>query len=342
LVAGASCASIEVLVSVPTLSSSLNATVIVPVVVLQLLQLSTEPFPSYPGSSAHANVPLYRLACTLSYQHATARVVAMLSDASQVAVTSQSSFSSSDAAAVSVDSSRLRSLSAGISTLEATFDGNVVSRSVTVSDTRVSMTAAVLSAGGASSLYSFTATRGSAVQATVALTFDDGTRFDDATNTGTLDWFALSALLNFSSAVPSKVTVDGAGALTLLENHHRHVHVTVASVCSSLVDVLPVAANLYPALGDVDLGSGSGLQFQQSGSTLSVPVRVNMAGCTLLAFQVEVNFDYSVLGATGAVAADWPALTSTLNDPVDEALFLGDDLQSSSWRRSRSRSSRAP
>ena len=29
------------------------------------------------------------------------------------------------------------------------------------------------------------------------------------------------------------------------------------------------------------------------------------------------------------MSADWPALTSTLNDPVDEALFLGDDLQSS-------------
>ena len=28
------------------------------------------------------------------------------------------------------------------------------------------------------------------------------------------------------------------------------------------------------------------------------------------------------------MSADWPALTSTLNDPVDEALFLGDDLQS--------------
>ena len=329
LVANATCASIEVLVSVPALSSSLNATVTVPVVVLQQLQLSTKPFPSYSGSSAHTNVPLYRLDCTSYYQHATARVMAVLSDASQVTVTSQSSFSSSNAAVVSADSSRLRSLSAGTSTLEATFDGNEVSRSVTVSDTPVSMTASVLSAGGASSSYSFTATRGLAVQAAVALTFDDGTRFSDATNAGALNWFALSTLLNFSSAVPSKVTVDGAGKLTLLENHPSMVDVTVASMCSSLVDVLPVAANLYPALGDVDLGSSSGLQFQQSGSTLSVPVRVNMAGCTLLAFQVEVNFDYNVLGATGAAAADWPALTSTLNDPVDEALFLGDDLQSS-------------
>ena len=86
LVEGANCASIEVLVLVPALApaSSLSATVIVPVVVLQQLQLSTEPFPSYAGSSAHTNVPLYRLGCTAHYQHATARVVAVLSDNSQV------------------------------------------------------------------------------------------------------------------------------------------------------------------------------------------------------------------------------------------------------------------
>ena len=65
------------------------------------------------------------------------------------------------------------------------------------------------------------------------------------------------------------------------------VDVTVSAVCSGLSDDLDVAANLEPALGDVDLGSSSGLQFQPSGSTLTVPVRVNMAGSTLLAFQVR-------------------------------------------------------
>ena len=62
-------------------------------------------------------------------------------------------------------------------------------------------------------------------------------------------------------------------------------------MCSGLSDALPIAANLHPALGDVDLGSSSGLQFQQStvGSALAVAVRVNMAGCTLLAFQVDVT-----------------------------------------------------
>ena len=198
-----------------------------------------------------------------------------------------------------------------------------------MSDTSVSVGAAVLEAEGSASPYSFAALRSSTTQMAVVLTFSDGTQFTNAADSGTVDWFPLSALVNFSTSEPAVVAVDSGGTLTLHENHHRMVEVTVTSVCSDLSDDLSVAANLNPALGDVDLGSSSGLQFQPSGSALSVPVRVNMVGCTLLAFQVEVNFDYAVLGATGAAAADWPALTSTLNDPVDEALLLGDDLQSS-------------
>ena len=327
--AGAGCASIEVLVQVPDLSSSLNALVAVPVVRMQALQLSTAPYPSYSGSSAHTNVPLYRLDCTSYYQHTTASVLVNLSDASQLTVTAQSSFSSSNMTVASLDSSRLRSLSAGMTTLTATFDGHSTTQTVEVSDTSVGVTSIELQVGGSASPYSFAALRSSTTQAAVALTFDDGTQFTDAADSATLDWFPVSALVNFSSSDPAVVAVDGSGTLTLHGSHHRAVDVTVTAVCSGLSDDLSVAANLEPALGDVDLGSSSGLQFQPSASTLSVPVRVNMVGCTLLAFQVEVNFDYAVLGATAATAVDWPALTSTLNDPVDEALFLGDDLQSS-------------
>jgi hypothetical protein len=327
--AGAGCASIEVLVQVPDLSSSLSATVVVPVVKIQTLRLSTAPYPSYSGSSAHTNVPLYRLDCTSYYQHTAASVLVNLSDSSEFTVTAQSSFSSSNPAVASLAASRLRSLSAGTTTLTATFDGHSTTQTVEVSDTSVSVTSAVLQAGGSASPYSFAALRSSTTGTAVALTFSDGTQFTNAADSGTLDWFPLSALVNFSTSDPAVVAVDSSGTLTLHDNHYRMVDVTVTAVCSGLSDGLSVAANLNPALGDVDLGSSSGLQFQPSGSTLSVPVRVNVAGCTLLAFQVEVNFDYDVLGATGAMAADWPALTSTLNDPVDEALFLGDDLQSS-------------
>ena len=378
--AGAGCASIEVLVQVPDLSPSLSATVAVPVVKFQALRLSTAPYPSYPGSSAHTNVPLYRLDCTPYYQHAAASLLVNLSDSSEFTVTNpnpcpypypypypnpnpnqvttQSAFSSSDTTVASLAASRLRSLSAGTTTLTATFDGHSTTQTVEVSatrtqtrtrtrtrtrararartrapnqvsDTSVSVGAAVLEAEGSASPYGFAALRSSTTPMAVVLTFSDGTQFTNAADSGTVDWFPLSALVNFSTSEPAVVAVDSSGTLTLHENHHRMVEVTMTSVCSGLSDDLSVAANLNPALGDVDLGSSAGLHFQPSGSTLSVPVRVNMAGCTLLAFQVEVNFDYGVLGATGAAAADWPALTSTLNDPVDEALLLGDDLQSS-------------
>ena len=198
-----------------------------------------------------------------------------------------------------------------------------------MSDTSVGVASVVLEAGGSASPYSFAALRDTATPTAVALTFSDGTQLTNAADSGTVDWFSLSALLAFNTSEPALVAVDSGGTLTLRENHHRMVEVTVTAVCSGLSDGLSVAPNLNPALGDVDLGSSSGLQFQPGGSALYVPVRVNMAGCTLLAFQVEVHFDYAVLGATDVAAADWPALTSTLNDPVDAALLLGDDLQSS-------------
>ena len=85
--AGAGCASIKVLVQAPDLSPSLNATVAVPVVKFQSLRLSTAPYPSYPDSSAHANVPLYRLDSTPYYQHAEASLLVILSDSSEFTVT---------------------------------------------------------------------------------------------------------------------------------------------------------------------------------------------------------------------------------------------------------------
>ena len=50
-------------------------------------------------------------------------------------------------------------------------------------------------------------------QAAVALTFSDGTKFTDAADSATLDWFPLSSLLSFSSADPSVVEIDGVGTL---------------------------------------------------------------------------------------------------------------------------------
>jgi hypothetical protein len=275
-------------------------------------------------------------------------------------VTTQSEFSSSNTTVASLFESRLRSHRAGTTTLTATFDKHSTTQALEVSvvltliltltlildpepnpdrdpirdpnqvsDTSVSVASVVLRAGGSASPYSFAALHSSTAQTAAVLEFSDGTQFTNTADLVTPNWFALADLVNFSTSEPAVVAVDSSGTLTLHDNHHRMVEVTVTAVCSGLSDGLSVAPNLNPELGDVDLGSSSGLQFQQNGSALSVPVRVNMAGCTLLAFQVEINFDYDVLGATDAAATqDWPSLTSTLNDPVNQALFLGDNLES--------------
>ena len=84
-----------------------------------------------------------------------------------------------------------------------------------MSDTSVSVGAAVLEAEGSASPYSFAALRSSTTQMAVVLTFSDGTQFTNAADSGTVDWFPLSALVNFSTSEPAVVAVDSGGTLTL-------------------------------------------------------------------------------------------------------------------------------
>ena len=88
------------------------------------------------------------------------------------------------------------------------------------------------------------------------------------------------------------------------------------SVCDGSVrGELSVAPNLLPAVGDIDLGMDVDLQFQQSGSQLSVPVHANAADGLLVNYQVEVTIDPMVFyasgcaaGAVGMGAPSWTAL----------------------------------
>ena len=76
------------------------------------------------------------------------------------------------------------------------------------------------------------------------------------------------------------------------------VELSAQTVCpgATVRGVNQVAANLQPALDDVDFGSASGLQHQQQGSSLSVAVRANaQSSGRLVAYQVEMYFDPSVL-----------------------------------------------
>ena len=64
-------------------------------------------------------------------------------------------------------------------------------------------------------------------------------------------------------------------------------------------------------------GAQRGLQFVQSGMSLSVPVRANIQAGRLVAYQVDVLFDASVFEATAATSGAMDGFDKTLNDPPE-------------------------
>jgi len=128
---------------------------------------------------------------------------------------------------------------------------------------------------------------------TASVEFSDGTQFSDAASTHV----SIGTLLVFSSDTSSAVSVSGTTA-TLKANHWKVVSITAAAVCSTgaiaasaLVSAsVDIAANLAPALGDVDLGYATGVQFpaKSAGQLLDVAVRVNSQGSNLLSYQIDI------------------------------------------------------
>ena len=135
------------------------------------------------------------------------------------------------------------------------------------------------------------------------------------------------------------MAIDGAGTLTLLDNHESRVSLSAETAClPTVLATATTAANLAVPYRAVDLGANDGLQFEPSGGAVPVPVVVNTrssAGTAykLVSFQVLLRFDPSLLlahgfsegvgGGAGAQTA-FSGVTVTLNDPVDVALLVGD------------------
>ena len=124
-----------------------------------------------------------------------------------------------------------------------------------------------------------------------------------------------------------------AGALTLLGNHEVLVGITATTACTPFVSAsASTAPNLKVGFRGVDLGTNDALQFTDSGNQVAVPVMVNAEGVKLTSFQIVVSFDSSLLLATtysegvnsgSQATASFSGPTVTLNDPINEALLVG-------------------
>jgi hypothetical protein len=171
---------------------------------------------------------------------------------------------------------------------------------------------------------------GATFGSTLLVALDDGTQYGDV---HALGWLDAAALVGYSSDTPTAVTVDAAGALTLLGNHEVLVGITATTACTPFVSAsASTAPNLKVGFRGVDLGANDGLQFAMSGGAVAVPVLVNAQGVQLTSFQIVVGFDATLLRATGytegvgggsGAGAAFSGPSVTLNDPVDEVLLVG-------------------
>jgi len=166
----------------------------------------------------------------------------------------------------------------------------------------------------------------------IAVSFEDGTFFDDVVSGPSASWVPLSKILVLSSGVPSAIEVDSfTGECTLQGNAPSAVSLTATAICSeSVFGSLDVFANLDPSSYDVDLGS---LQFAPFGvlgydELFYVPVRINAGALDVTSFQIVIEFDPRLVLVTSDsecwVGANWKsAWDCTTNDPIDRVLIAG-------------------
>ena len=190
------------------------------------------------------------------------------------------------------------------------------------------------------SLYSQTTlrlVRNSASTSTIAITYSDGTRYDNARS---LDWIGVAELLDFFSDTPTVIAADSIGAFQLLQNHHQRVVITVDSACppdgtalapgsfSMIAQNKNVAANLQAEAGDVDLGQLNGVQFEQNGNNVICGMYASVTG-RLINFQIEVAIDTSFFAAVaGSEVIGFDGAVVTLNSPPHLVRAVANDPNS--------------
>ena len=97
------------------------------------------------------------------------------------------------------------------------------------------------------------------------------------------------------------------------------------------VTLWQVEPNLRPLPDDVDFGAWSGLQFQQAGDSLAIPVRAHIAEGRLVTYQVDLLFDPEHLLATGCTGGQVANFVCTINDPLEMASLAAVDTSDSNY-----------
>ena len=171
----------------------------------------------------------------------------------------------------------------------------------------------------------------------VELTYDSGLKHRDIASSLFDDWIDLGALISFTSARPSALSVSSEGRITLLDNYHSQVGLSASVLCASSVSAaMAKYANLLASPMDVDFGSLVGLQFAHAAgaSLLDVAVHVRPAvGTRLKAFQVQLGpLDPAALdsaaGASWVDGGTFSGIATQFDNPSTEVVLSASDTAS--------------
>ena len=284
--------SVLLTVTYPTFNVSSS---VGPVVVVEIrkVMLRVRPFPSYNGAAWASSITLSQYLGTVNYQGAQLRVQALLSDGSTVDITasSQLRFESSNVAVANATRDQVVAYRNGTANITVSVLDFTDSVTVRVSSSPIRVTAI---SNFNIALADLSGVINSTFLPSLDLQFSDGSQY---VNFLTPAGPAIPNVISFASSEPLVVAVSNAtGKLILRGNSLGAVTVTASALSTNASSQLLVTSNVLPLLGDVDVG---GLLHQTlvKGSTLSVPLYLNITGVSLGAVELVVYFDQSVISA---------------------------------------------
>ena len=305
----------------------LERNVTITVVEMSDITLRAIPYPEYPGSSSNHLSTLYPIAETRVRQEALILADAVLSNEDRRDISSQSELrfgitTSPSNVQSSISQNILTVLDAfslGSVTIRATLR-EITSQSplsLELFPAPVYITSIRISSFPEGN--TFRGITGTTRQVVISATLDDGRQYVNV-----FQDYNLPNFVTFAATPASALTIGStSGVATLQGNSLTAATITVSAIGSGGTQTLQVNCNLDPEVGDIDLGSRTGviIPSQTVGSTFTIPIRVNSSTSILDSIDLDITYDPTIIRARlASTGPSWPSTGQfqfTIDDPVD-------------------------
>ena len=288
------------------------------------VDIFANPYPPYPGYDLVQKSTFFQIENTGVYQRGALQLHTLLTDGSSVSVTdSPLVFFQSFSPAVIISGNVFQASQAGIYQVQGQLGPNSAIMNLTVSNIPV-----VISSFVRFSLSSNRSTLQGLIQfrdpLELDVQFSDNTMYPRFVPDGTT---LFPSLVSLTSDTPTAASISSAtGNVTLLSNHHSLVTITATKNSGNRVQSqISFACNLEPSIGDVDIGSNSGIPIPavQSGSTFSIPLFINAGSQFLASAQLAILYGFESVDLLMVTASpNWPGTVVFSDSPSTGLLTL--------------------